>query len=127
MVRKLKCLLARREHENQHVCVTERHNVVVTNGETYFGVCRAGAPVRLLDLSGTYLTHRSVIGSIQTYGLRPAAQRAGGSLQALILARCGLTPSAPAVACNDHLDALTHTRSVMVKQPRCMLVCRQHR
>ena len=54
-------------------------------------------PVRLLDLSGTVLAHRSVVGSMQLYGLRQAAQRAGGSLQALVLAQCSLTPSAPTV------------------------------
>ena len=52
-------------------------------------------PVRVLDLSGTALSQGSVVGSAQLYGLRQAAQRAGGSLQALLMARCSLIPSAP--------------------------------
>ena len=79
-----------------HHCVCiGLHDDMVTDGETCSAAYRAGASVRLLDLSRTCLTHRSFIGSTQLYGLRPAAQRAGGGLQTLILARCGLTPSMP--------------------------------
>jgi len=52
-------------------------------------------PVRVLDLSGTALSQGSMVGSAQLYGLRQAAQRAGGSMQALLMARCSLTSSAP--------------------------------
>ena len=51
-------------------------------------------PVRVLDLSGTALSQGSVMGSTHLYGLRQAAQRGGGSLQALLMARCSLTPGA---------------------------------
>lgn len=55
---------------------------------------RTGMPVRVLDLSGTALSQGSVVGSAQLYGLRQAAQRAGGSVQALLMARCSLASSA---------------------------------